>query len=135
MTYSTNFKLTAPVIDVEAAREYLTSDDMTVFLKQDRRTADVSEHVAHIEWQLDDEISGRIILYTSAELTEEELAVISDWVSGQNSDGLGEGFEQQNFANYRDDDYYDDDEESYDDEWVMASFDWQTNDYIFTKVS
>ena len=32
------------------------------------------------------------------ELTEQELEKLSDWISGQNSDGLGEGFEQQDFA-------------------------------------
>jgi hypothetical protein len=56
---------------------------------------------------------------THRPLTDEESKQISEWISGQNSDGLGEGFEQQSFAEIEGDDENDD--------WAMASFDWQTN--------
>ena len=57
-------------------------------------------------------------------LNQDELDFVSSWITGQNSDGLGEGFEQQEFAWMP----YDDDDDYYDD-GEMASFDWQTNNY------
>ena len=93
--------------------------------------------ISSIKWNLTDIDSGNITFKANRELTNEELDWVSNWVSGQNSDGLGEGFEQQDFANYnvgeydRYSDYYDDSEE----EWVMASFDWQTNDYKFERIN
>ena len=56
----------------------------------------------------------------------------------QNSDGLGEGFEQQSFASYEIEDDYNcgyDEDEYIEPEYVMASFDWETNDYEFTLVT
>ena len=134
--YRTYFTLTACVNDVSAAREYLTHDDMTQYLKNNKRIPeDIKNAVEKIEWHLKDEDSGNIELTTNRALSDTELKPISNWVSGQNSDGLGEGFEQQEFANYQDtqSDYgYDDDNDYYeDDSYVMASFDWQTNDYKF----
>lgn len=145
VTYRTYFHLTAPVIDFDDAKNYLSEDDMTVYLNQDsRRPSSLQGAINHIEWILRDEQSGYIELEATRELDSQELEWISDWVSGQNSDGLGEGFEQQDFAyydvseynngsrySYYDDDDYEEDEE----DWVMASFDWQSNAYKFELVS
>lgn len=38
---------------------------------------------------------GKVDLYLTAPLTPEEKESVTDWVTGQNSDGLGEGFEQR----------------------------------------
>lgn len=124
--YRTYFKLNAPVLDIEEAQDYLSEDDMVDYLDEDDIGSSVLEAIEDIYWVLKDEQSGYIELKTNRKLSDKELKPISEWVSGQNSDGLGEGFEQQDFANYP----LDEDDE-YDDEWVMASFDWQTNDYIF----
>lgn len=124
--YRTYFKLAAPVLDMEEAQDYLSEDDMVDYLDEDDIGSSVLEAIEDIYWVLKDEQSGYIELKTNRKLSDKELKPISEWVSGQNSDGLGEGFEQQDFANYP----LDEDDE-YDDEWVMASFDWQTNDYIF----
>lgn len=48
-------------------------------------------------------------------------------IRGQNSDGLGESFEQQGFEG---DDYEEDDYGNYCD---MAEFDWATNKYPLRK--
>ena len=135
--YRTYFNLTNEVIDFEDARMYLISDDMSVYLKDDDRiAADVREAVVAIKWLLSDESSGHIDLTTTKALSENELNSISDWVCGQNSDGLGEGFEQQDFASYEVlDDYEDDDDDYGDEQFIMASFDWKTNEYLFTEVS
>lgn len=139
--YRTYFNLEYPVTDFEEARGYLTEEDMTKYLKDDSRIdASVRDAVVKIEWVLKYEQSGYIELQTNKELTATELKSISEWVSGQNSDGLGEGFEQQDFACYD----VDEDGEPIDQrrawdyegetETVMASFDWQSNNYLFEFV-
>ncbi len=83
---------------------------------------------------------GKITLVTTREFTEKELDFVSDYVRGQNSDGLGEGFEQtfevDNHRNYNQHNYnyVDGEEDETDDDYMeMASFDWKTNKYKFTK--
>ena len=41
---------------------------------------------------------GKVDLYLTAPLTPEEKESVTDWITGQNSDGLGEGFEQRSIA-------------------------------------
>ena len=48
---------------------------------------DVEEH--------DGQLYGKVDLYLTTPLTPEEKESVTDWVTGQNSDGLGEGFEQR----------------------------------------
>lgn len=143
LIYRTYFKLTNPVIDLNEAIEYLTEEDMTVYLKDDRRIAQhARDEVQSIAWILTDEESGYIELNSNSGLSVDELYSISEWVSGQNSDGLGEGFEQQPFAFYEVDEYgeridsryYYDEDELGDTSYVSASFDWQSNEYIFEFV-
>lgn len=137
--YRTYFNLTADVKDFDAARDFLKDDDMKQYMKGDKRVPDnVYETIESIDWILKDVDSGIIELKTTRELTQKELENISDWVCGQCSDGLGESFEQQSFANYEDDEYnYDDEDGEYyddNDNYIMASFDWKTNNYIFELV-
>jgi len=122
-TYCTDFTLTNPVNDLEAAQAYLTDDDMTKYWKREHKQSKVIK----IQWDLIDEQSGHIVVITNDELIANEADELSDWISGQNSDGLGEGFEQQNFAWIS----YDDEE----DEGEMASFNWETNDYKLVLIS
>ena len=129
--YKTEFSLTNPVNDFDAAQEYLQEDDMTKYLK-DRLEYDKSDIdpacIEKIEWELLYDDAGVITLITTKELTKAQLDEISDWVCGQNSDGLGEGFEQQEFAEVSDEE----DEWGYSEVYDMASFDWQTNKYKFS---
>lgn len=137
--YETEFNLSVPVNDINAAQEYLIEDDMTKYLTQSiKREANrdkidnFSDAIVSIKWLLYDEQSGVIRLQSSRLLNQDELDFVSSWILGQNSDGLGEGFEQQEFAwmPYDDDD---DDDDYYNDNYYnggeMASFDWQTNNY------
>lgn len=72
------------------------------------------------------------------DLTDDELKQLSSECSGQNSDGLGEGFEQQDFAwNAEPDEWNPDDEDDespYGEEGHMCSFDWETNELPWEKV-
>lgn len=147
MIYSTDFELTAPVIDIDEARRYLDRDDMTRFLK-DSVPSEIAEAIENIAWNLVDKRSGTIDLEANRELYDDELEAVSSWIKGQNADGLGESFEQQDFASYLDEDEYrreldyferyrdgdDEDEPDMDDYWVVSSFDWKSNDYELERV-
>ena len=141
--YKTNFKLDYPVLDVSTAEEYLQEDDMTKYLIDDlqnyRKVAQEEvDKVEDIYWTMTSDSTGSIVLTANDKLLPDTLAKISEWVSGQCSDGLGEGFEQQPFANYENSDggYYDEEDNWVEDDgYCMASFDWQTNDYKFTQVA
>ena len=91
--YSQSFHLESPVNDIDEAQDYLSSDDMTQFVPDELKGV-----ISKAEWVLDDEESGNINIETTRQLTQYEQAILSDWISGQNSDGLGEGFEQQDFS-------------------------------------
>lgn len=135
-TYRTYFNLTNAVNDFEEARKYLIEDNMTAYLKGDSRIPeDVRSAVDNIVWILKDIASGYIELTANRSLSTQELESISKFVSGQNSDGLGEGFEQQDFACYEDEGLVGYEGEEWDNEMITASFDWQTNNYLFEKVS
>ena len=142
MLYRTYFNLEYPVKDFDAAYEYLIEDDMTKYLKGDNRCPDETK-INKIEWILEDEQSGHIDLITNQELSPKELDSISDWISGQNSDRIGESFEQKDFACYPESDLYDCDSyhyddgdyDSFDEEYVMAEFDWKTNPYKLELIS
>lgn len=131
--YVTEFGLTNPVNDYHAAREYLKQEDMTPYLISylGRENLD-ADGIVSISWELEDEEFGVIQLISSRPLSRDLLDAISRWIRGQNSDGIGEGFEQQDFAwipyDTEDEDYY------YSNEGEMASFDWETNNYKLREV-
>ena len=58
----------------------------------------VSEKLRSADWGFENrsgELYGCITVQTAGNLTLEEEQDLKDWITGQNSDGLGEGFEQQ----------------------------------------
>lgn len=139
--YTTKFNLIEDIQDMHAfyaAQEYLTEDDMLQYFD-----SSFKEDILSIVWDLKTVNSGIIELVTKRKLTEAELNEVSSWVSGQNSDGLGEGFEQQWFAEIYEDvehenEYYDEELDKYITETTTereyigcASFDWRTNEYKF----
>ena len=145
-TYSTPFEFTNPLPDDKAfhdARRYLDSSNvptkdcpsMSYFL---RESVPEAERLGlNVAWRLGSPEGGSIEVESPEELDAETLSKISRWISGQNSDGLGEGFEQQDFAIIDDgDDRSWDDDEDYDpwsdDGTECVSFDWQDNDYMLT---
>lgn len=138
--YMTKFHLLKPVLEdkYHLANEYL-NEPMEQYLH-----GELKEVISKIRWRLTDLDMGQITAFTEVPLTEKQLASLSDWVRGQCSDGLGEGFEQQDFANYDVgliDEWtgrYDPErvwEDDYEEYWVMASFDWETNRYEFVEIT
>lgn len=148
-TYSTPFEFTNPLPDGKAfhdAQSYLDSwnvptkdcPSMSYFL---RESVPEAERLGlNVAWRLGSPEGGSIEVESPEELDPETRSKISRWISGQNSDGLGESFEQQDFAIIDDgDDRSWDDDEDYDpyDPWSddgteCVSFDWQDNDYMLT---
>lgn len=81
----------------DALREYTANDenDMAAYYNEDDG---VSEKLTSAVWSVEmhgDRLFGRIDCSLKEALTAEETEALRDWVTGQCSDGLGEGFEQQ----------------------------------------
>lgn len=130
MKYQTTGTLTNPVNDIAAANAYLQHDDMTKYLGFWPDEKDLAEKVVHIGWALTSEDAWKVTVIANAALTDDQSKRLSQWISGQNSDGLGEGFEQQDFAEVKDDWSFASDDDAYadDEDYAYASFDWADND-------
>lgn len=134
--YETPFTLEFWVNDFEAAASYLQdAGNMAQYLDEP-----LKQIATKITWELLTEDSGRIQVQTTRELTDKENNELADWICGQCTDGLGEGFEQQDFASlyfdehgdsYAPDEVYDD--EDY--EMEMASFSGNADAYALERVS
>lgn len=104
--YRTYFDLSDNVPDEYwmEARKYLDEDNMANYLPDE-----LSEKIILIQYDLITNNKGFINIISNALLTQEELIELKNELDGQNSDGLGEGFEQQEFAelhNSEDEDDY-----------------------------
>ena len=117
VTYRAEGRLTNPVTDLQAARAYL-DEPMETFLCWDDQV-DLRAAVHTIRWDLISVSTWQVMVVTNQALDADQLTRLSEWISGQNSDGLGEGFEQQPFAEHEGEDD--------DDDWEMSSFDWGDN--------
>ena len=105
--YHTPFTLELPVHDKKAANAYLQDDDMAEYLRDhlDREQSSLKpEEVLRADWRMETDQAGDIQIEVTRPLTETECVQISGWIQGQNSDGLGEGFEQQPFAEWEEED-------------------------------
>ena len=81
--------------------------------------ADIKGKVLFAEWGVEEHygaLYGKIDCYLSEELSPEETERLKDAITGQNSDGLGEGFEQR---------------EIHIDEGDLYVFYWQSGDEYF----
>ncbi len=74
-------------------------------LKKEQSDVDMAEYlpeelggkIASVVWNVDElhgNLVGKIDCIITGELTEAEIERLKNWIIGQNSDGLGEGFEQ-----------------------------------------
>ena len=81
----------------DALKKYTADDenDMAAYYNKDDG---VSEKLTSAVWSVEmrgDRLFGRIDCSLKEALTAEETETLRDWLTGQCSDGLGEGFEQQ----------------------------------------
>lgn len=82
---------------VDALNRYTANDEnnMAAYYNKDDG---VSEKLTSAVWSVElhgDKLFGRIDCSFKEALTTEETEALRDWLTGQCSDGLGEGFEQQ----------------------------------------
>ena len=133
-TYRTRGSLAHPVSDLKAAREFLRREELG--MEVHIYPAEAKPNVHSVTWDLTSESEWEVTLVADCQLPPEQLALLSEWISGQNSDGLGEGFEQQPFAEHdlEEEEYEDDDGDYLDARIIMSSFDWQTNPCTLTAV-
>lgn len=82
------------------------SDDIDCRLKEEQSDFNMAEFlnanlkakIKSVVWSMDvlrGNLVGRVDCTLTASLTDEETQSLKDWIRGQNSDGLGEGFEQR----------------------------------------
>ena len=65
------------------------------------RDAPLKEKIESMKWgfeSVNDALWGVVDVTFNSEITPEEEEEIKDYITGQNSDGLGEGFEQQDIS-------------------------------------
>jgi len=85
----------ADAIEEAIAREQATEINMADYV---RDHADIKGKLVFAEWGVEERrgmLYGKIDCYLTEELTPEETERLRDAITGQNSDGLGEGFEQR----------------------------------------
>lgn len=79
----------------EAVEREQSIGDMAQYFN---RSESVNEKLASAVWSVDEvggKLYGRVNVRLKEPLTEGETEILKEWISGQNSDGLGEGFEQR----------------------------------------
>ena len=83
--------------EIERRFDGYNDDDMVDYFDEyDSKTAKAK--LRSMIWgfeSVDGCLYGKVDVTLSEELTEEEVIAVKDYICGQNSDGLGEGFEQQ----------------------------------------
>lgn len=77
----------------EEAKEYLLDDDMRNYLDDN-----LKNKIDSIKWVLTDLDGGHIEIEENQELDTKDIEQLATYIEGQNSDGLGEGFNQQYFT-------------------------------------
>ena len=84
--------------EIAAALEKYTANDENDMATYYNKDDGVSEKLTSAVWSVElhgDKLFGRIDCSLKEALTAEETEALRDWLTGQCSDGLGEGFEQQ----------------------------------------
>lgn len=106
--YQTNFTLTHAVNDYEEAKAFLDEandegitdtlqSDITFDSEYGDAPNDFSDKIESVRWSLDTANTGHITLQTNTALTEEEKTYISEWINGQQTQGIGDDFKEEPF--------------------------------------
>lgn len=81
----------------DEARQYLKEENMAQYFCEE----DPLHIIEDMRWDMQRQQSGLIICTCKASWPKWYFGPMSDYCNGQNSDGLGEGFEQQSFISMR----------------------------------
>ena len=77
--------------------DYLDGDDMRQYFDE-TDNAEVASVLQSMNWSfvnINYELFGKVTVGLTDDISEEGVQALKDFIIGQNSDGLGEGFEQQ----------------------------------------
>lgn len=120
--YGVDWTLEGPVSDEDAAKDFLEAQDMTSRLQDylADKGAEFADNIVDIEWVHHDGSIGTTYLATNAPLTPDQLDVVADFVSKENTEGIGKEFSEMPFA--------------FEDDCQMATFD-KDEVYVFTTAS
>ena len=89
---------------------YLQEIPMEQFLNKDiennKNGIDTSLKIISVKWEMVEDAfgsleKGTVTVVSPRLLRYQEVTFINDWINGQNSDGLGEGFAQSDFCEYK----------------------------------
>ena len=84
--------------DIESKfEEYLDGDDMSQYFDE-TDNAEVASKLKSMDWSfvnINYELFGKVAVGLTDDISDEGIKALKDFITGQNSDGLGEGFEQQ----------------------------------------
>lgn len=78
-------------------QKYTSLDDINMVEYYDENSS-VKDKLVSMDWEIretNDTPYGYVDIVLNAPLNDSEVDELKDWISGQNSDGLGEGFEQR----------------------------------------
>lgn len=81
--------------EIEKRFDGYNDDDMAGYFNESET---VEEKLQSMIWGFESVngcLYGKVTVTLSEELTAEEVEIVKEYICGQNSDGLGEGFEQQ----------------------------------------
>ena len=84
----------------ERFEDYLDGDDMAKYFDTDDN-AEVAAVLQSMNWSfvnLNYELFGKVEVVLADDISDEGVKSLKDYITGQNSDGLGEGFEQQDIS-------------------------------------
>lgn len=84
----------------ERFEDYLDGDRMEKYFDEDDN-AEVASKLQSMDWSFVDinyELFGKVSVVLSGDISDEGIKDLKDYITGQNSDGLGEGFEQQDIT-------------------------------------
>ena len=77
--------------------DYLDGDDMSQYFDESDN-AEVASVLQSMDWSfvnINYELFGKVTVGLLDDISDEGIKSLKDFITGQNSDGLGEGFEQQ----------------------------------------
>lgn len=78
-------------------QKYTSLDDINMVEYYDENSS-IKDKLVSMDWEIreiNDTPYGYVNVVLNAPLNDSEVDELKDWISGQNSDGLGEGFEQR----------------------------------------
>lgn len=98
--YIAKLSLSHPILDTKIVQKYFDQVDMLDIMKHYRgeEFAEYRHSLTRFQWVVTSSDTIDVIVESTRELSPEFIKELDDEIEFQNSDGLGESLEQQDFA-------------------------------------